>query len=373
MPYFCTLVGSKWNLHKKDSSDSLGTHPTKKACIQQMRAVYSQESRNPKNIIFDGPISSPPSDFDQKLKESDKEVNVTVNSQGGDFFEAVSVFNKLRNSGKRIKVHISPFAMSAGAVIALAGDEIIMPENGLMMFHVPKVEIFGIKDAEQLEKLSAALRASEEVLINIIMSKTKKSKEECEQLMRNDTWLTADEARNLGIVNEIIPIVHEIQNVQGFQMPERVINFLKEKNEMPLKEICDQFNVKDETELINLITELRKNQIPKTMEVAPSLLNMIKKARESELDTLVSTGKVIPAVINELKTKFITDERIKTDASSGNQEFEHIINALSKNEEVISFKGKTGVQNLGKGSGTETDDDVCVRLMEAKKKKLQTQ
>src|SRR3990172_185655 len=58
MPYSCTLVGRKWNLHKKDSSDAIGSHNSKRECTQQMRAIYANELNDPKNIVFDGIINS---------------------------------------------------------------------------------------------------------------------------------------------------------------------------------------------------------------------------------------------------------------------------------------------------------------------------
>src|SRR5688572_9704440 len=113
--------------------------------------------------------------------------------------------------GKQVHVHVNPLAFSAGAVLALAGDKVYMPENGLIMFHTPKTDSHTMKDASQLEKLTNALRASEDILINTLMSKTKKSKEDCEAIMRNDTWLTATEAKNIGIVDEIVPIYRDVQ------------------------------------------------------------------------------------------------------------------------------------------------------------------
>jgi len=356
MPYACTLVGSKWNLHKEDSKESLGSHLSKKDCMQQMKAVYSSELANPKNIVFDGMLYKP-FDFEEKLKQDGDTLNVVINSQGGDFFDAIAIHNQLRNSGKKIVCHINPIALSAGAIVALAGDKIIMPENGLIMFHSPKVMPEGMKDAGDLEKITNALRASESILINTLISKTKKSQEECQAIMDNETWLTASDAKKMGICDEVVSIYRDIQ-IQNY-FPEKIVNFVKENNEMPMKEMCDLFGVKDEAGLTQYITELKANQTPKVMDVPVSLLNMIKKARESELESLVTTGKVIPAVTNELKLKFISDDRIKSDASTGNQEFEHIVNALSKNESVISFAAKTGIQG-----GTKALDNNGVAIDE---------
>lgn len=369
MPYSCTLVGRKWNLHKNDSPDVLGAHNTKRECTQQMRAIYANELSHPKNLVFDGPIDDwNISSLDSQIANSDAEINVVINSKGGDFYNAIIGHQKLRNSGKKVRVHINPLAFSAGAVLALAGDEIFMPANGLMMFHTPKLESAFMKDADQLEKLTNTLRASEEVLVNTLMSKTHKSKEECQAIMKNDTWLTAQEAKNLGIVTEIVPIYRDLQ-VQNYY-PERIVNFIKENAEMPLKELLEQVGVKDEAELITLISDLRKNQKERPATVSPSLLNMIKKSRETEIDTLLATGKIIPVVVNELKKEYTTDERVLLDAATGSQEFERVINTHSKNESVVSFKGTTGSQLTRKldnsDANADKEGDLAAERMKAK-------
>ena len=369
MPYSCTLVGRKWNLHKKDSSDAIGSHNSKRECTQQMRAIYANELNDPKNIVFDGIINST-FGFDYQLANAGEIINVVINSRGGDFFDAIAMHQKLRNSGKQIIVHINPVAISAGAVLALAGDKIYMPENGAMMFHSPMVAPEGMKDADQLEKMTAGLRVAEDMLVNTLMSKTKKTKEECQVIMKDGTWLTAEEAKNIGIVDEIVPIYRDVQ-IQNY-FPERIVNFLKEKQDMPLKELLEQVGVKDEVELVALVAELRKNQIPKPVTYSPSFINMFKQAREVQLNLLIDQGKAIPVVINELKLKFCVDERITLDASTGNQEFESIVNTLSKNEEIISFKGKTGLQKgqlKDDNKGGDEDDNLLARLMEKEKKK----
>lgn len=367
MPYSCTLVGSSWHLHKKGSSDVLGSHKTKKDCNQQMRAIYASELSKPENLIIDGIIAEYNIwDIDSKISSAKDSIDVVINSEGGDLLTALSVHQKLRNSGKKVNVHINPIAASAGAVIALAGDYIYIPENGLVMFHRPAIVPNGAKDSEELTKMVNTLKAMEEVLINTMVSRTKKSKEECEELMNKATWLTAEEAFEMGIVDEVVPIYRDVKVRNYF--PERIVNFLKEKDDMPLKEICDQFGAKDEADLVKLINDLKANQKPAAVNTPESILNMLKKAREIEINSLVSTGKIAPVVATELKNHYCNDNTIKNEFSSGieNGEFERVINSHSKNEKIISFNGSSGQQTGGtndKNKTSEEDDDVCARLM----------
>lgn len=376
MPYTCRLMGGKYVLTKKNSTKAIGTHDSEKSCKQQMRAIYANESSNPKNLVFNDFISMP-FDMEDKIVNSGDEINVYINSRGGDFIDAIKIHNQLRSSGKRVICYIDPFAYSAGAVLALAGDEVYMVENGLLYFHTPKIITQGMKDATQLEKMSEALRANEEVLVNTLMSKTKKSHDECIAIM-NDTWMTPTEAMNMGIVDEIIPINRDVkmENISnlGINFPERILNFVREKSDMGLKEICKKFSLPEddtgETKLVEMIENLQKNQLKPKLTVTPSIINMVRSARETELNSLVADGKIIPAVATDLKKKYITDEQIVNFVETESPEFDNIVNSLKMNESVISFKGRTGVQKLpGSIESGSDEENTLVNDMKNRSKK----
>lgn len=356
MPYKCELIGSRWKLTKKSGGDPLGSHETKKECQRQMRAVYSTESQNPKNIIYNGYIYDSGM-LDDQIKDSGDETNVWINSKGGDFIEAISIHNKLRNSGKKIITHIDPFAISAGAVVALAGDEIYIVENGAMMFHAPKMISSEAKTAEQLAEDSKTLEVMKNVFVNTITSRTKMSEVQARELISKDTWFTAEEALKIGLVDEIIPIYRDVKLENSF--PDRIVNYLKEKEQMPLKEICAKFGVDEsEDKLIAFIESLMGNQQKKPPVTSPEFVNMVRDARIVQIDSLFAAGKATPVVIAELKTKFGTEAAVISDAASGSKEFENIIALWNKNEKIINFGGSTGGQGSGDTSklGDENKD-----------------
>lgn len=372
MPYSCTLEGSRWKLTKKGSSDSLGSHRTKHECMSQMRAIYSNEKKKPTNFVFDGTIYNNEM-IDYRISQiTDNEINLVINSKGGSFLDSISLHNKFRSAGKKIICYIDPFAFSAAATLALAGDEIYMVENGMMMFHPPMLPPGDeAKNAEQTEKDAVWLRKAEEILVNTLMSKTLLSKEECEKIIKNETWLTAEEALKMGIVNDIIPINRDV-TVENY-FPLKAINFLEEKKKMPLKEVCERLGLADQTEdgLIKYIDTLKNSQPKPPVEYSDAIINSVKSAREIQLDSLVNNGKATPAVVIELKTKYLEPTRIKTDLQNNSSEFDAVVSSHAKNEEIISFKGKSGTQPLPKGREGEEEDKVLVNDMEKRKKALQ--
>lgn len=132
-----------------------------------------------------------------------KTLNVYINSPGGDVFEGVAIYNMLKRHKAHIKVHIDGLAASIASVIAMAGDEIIMPSNAMLMIHNPWTFAMGnAKDlreaADRLEKVGTSIRQS-------YLAKTgdKLSEDDLTALMDAETWLAAQEAYDYGLCDEV--------------------------------------------------------------------------------------------------------------------------------------------------------------------------
>lgn len=65
------------------------------------------------------------------------QINLHINSPGGDVFDGIAIFNALKHHGAAITVHIDGLAASMASVIAMVGNPVIMPENTMMMIHKP--------------------------------------------------------------------------------------------------------------------------------------------------------------------------------------------------------------------------------------------
>jgi len=345
MPYTCKAVGEKYHLTKRGSDKAFGTHDSQADCMKQMRALYANETTRPQNITFDGMILQP-FNFDEKVANAGNEITLVINSQGGDFLDSITMHNKIRNSGKKVTAYINPFAISAAAVLALAADEIYMVENGVMKFHAPIARQDGYKDAAEYEKVAAGLRVAEDMLVKTMASKIKKTEEECRAIMNSDAYYTADQALAAGIIDGIIPIYRDPGSISNLGFPAQIMNFLEEKKDMPLQELCAKFGVADETALETLIANLQKNQVKAPPVVTPALVNMVKQSREKDLEYLVTDGSCTPDTVNALKLEFLNDDSMKSDCikDDPNSQFNKIIGAIKKNPKVLNFNPKTGRQ-----------------------------
>ena len=88
------------------------------------------------DVTIEG-MSISPQFVKDKLKEmnNEKEIVVNINSNGGDVFSGVAIYNMLQRHSAKIIVNIDGIAASIASVIAMAGDVVNMPRNGMMMIH----------------------------------------------------------------------------------------------------------------------------------------------------------------------------------------------------------------------------------------------
>lgn len=364
MPYACKLVGDKYKLQKKDGSKTFGTHSTRKECLAQMRAIYHHELNAENNLRFEDTVFVP-WDLDQKIQDSGNEIHVIVNSKGGSFLDSMIIHNKLRNSGKKVIGHVIQLAASAGANILLACDEVYVPENGIIMFHMPRVRFDDDKTSNELKEIANQLESLESTLVSTLMAKTKKSEVECREMLNKETYLTPVQALELGIVTEIVPLHENIRNEFRNNFPAEIVQFVNEmkakESNMAMKEVCQKFGIEESDDaLIAFIESLQKKQPKPKMEVSNSIVNIVKSSRETELNSLVAEGFVTTAVVNDLKLEYTNEDRIKSEVQSlddPNKEFSKFVNALRKNEVVVSFAGKSGVQQVNKGSKDDNNAD----------------
>lgn len=136
----------------------------------------------------------------EKIKSDDVEIH--INSKGGDVYASVAICNYIKDSNKNVTVVIDAIAASGASIIAMAGDNIKMYPNSLMMIHRASCYCYGNADglrkiATDLEKFDKAVQAS-------YMDHFKGEKEELAKLIYDETYLTAEECLTLGFADEII-------------------------------------------------------------------------------------------------------------------------------------------------------------------------
>ncbi|WP_404490134.1 MULTISPECIES: head maturation protease, ClpP-related [unclassified Bacillus (in: firmicutes)] len=151
-----------------------------------------------------------------------EKIHVHINSGGGSAFDGVAICNQLKQHDAEVIVHIDGWAASAASVIAMAGDKIIMPSNTMMMIH--QASTFEYGNADLFEKTARDLRKIDSALAASYKKRFVGTDEELKQLLKDETWLTAEEAVALGLADEIADEI-EIDDTQEEEEEEVVENF----------------------------------------------------------------------------------------------------------------------------------------------------
>jgi len=128
-------------------------------------------------------------------------LNVYINSPGGAVFEGVAIYNTLRRHAARKIVHIDGLAASIASVIAMAGDEIRIATNGMMMIHNPYGLAMG--EADELRRMADALDKIKGAILDTYVLRTGGKADEIERQMDAETWMNADEAVAAGFADLI--------------------------------------------------------------------------------------------------------------------------------------------------------------------------
>lgn len=129
------------------------------------------------------------------------DIDLRINSLGGSVFEGNAIYNGLKAHKAKVHVKIDGIAASIASVIAMAGDDIEIPENGMIMIHDPWTYAGGTS-----EDMRAAADMLDKVKVGIIAAyrlKTGKKDEDISELMKAETWMTAQEAIDNGFADKM--------------------------------------------------------------------------------------------------------------------------------------------------------------------------
>ena len=253
--------------------------------------------------------------FKQDIENLGDVENITlhINSPGGSVFSAVAIANTLKNHKAKVLANIDGLAASAATIITSACDTVRMPKNALFMIHNPITFAYG--NNQEMQKTVQMLDKVKNSIIETYLNKTKTDKETLSELMDNETWMNAEEAKEYGFIDEILDenvekevienkliinnTAFDISKFKNFKEKKiqepRVINISVNSTGSP-EEIADKFrNILNSTENQknkggNMTLEELKNKFP---ELCNQIFNEGKEAgitkereRMREIDNL---------------------------------------------------------------------------------------
>ncbi len=129
-------------------------------------------------------------------------IDLRLNSPGGSVFDAVAIYNALQRHDGEITVWIDGIAASAASYVAMAGDEIVMPENAFLMIHNPSGLVMGT--SAEMREMAATMDKIAGSMIRGYAARSGRSEEEIAALMAAETWFDAEAAITAGLATRMV-------------------------------------------------------------------------------------------------------------------------------------------------------------------------
>lgn len=181
-----------------------------------------------------------PSMVDKAIEKANGEdLEVEINSGGGSVFAGSEIYTALKSYPGNVTVKIVGLAASAASVIAMAGKKVLMSPTAQMMIH--NVSSCAEGDYREMEHTAEILKNANDTIANAYRLKTGKEQKELLSLMDKETWMTAQKAKELGFIDEIM--FEDIQLAASTSysglLPPEVINKIRNTVKNPVQNESD--------------------------------------------------------------------------------------------------------------------------------------
>jgi ATP-dependent Clp endopeptidase proteolytic subunit ClpP len=138
----------------------------------------------------------------EQIQQSSGPLDVRINSGGGFVHEGLAIHTALAQYPDRVTVTVDGIAASMASAVAMAGDQIRMAENALLMVHDPWSGAIG--NSEELRKEAETLDKIRDSLVGIYARRTGADRETVTAWMNAETWFDAEDALAAGLADEIL-------------------------------------------------------------------------------------------------------------------------------------------------------------------------
>ena len=298
-------------------------------------------------------------------------INLEINSPGGSVFDALAIFNALKNSGKQINVKVMGIAASAASYIAMVGDKITMPENTFMMVHNPLNAIYG--NAADMREMADVLDKVGNSLVATYVARTGQSDAEIRDLLAKDSYLTAAECLELGFADEVTPAMKVTAKFEREHLPEHIQALFKTTEDKPAGEEPKPVEeVKEEPVAFATQIEAAATQaglsaystmwaLDASIDSMDKLQNRIKEAKEIVAlcavakqpecaEGFIASGKTLTearSLLCETLAKSDDKSRVDTTSQSSNKPTCGVQSSAVKTADIWAARRSLGVKHHG--------------------------
>lgn len=174
----------------------------------------------------------------EALPEDGSDVVIEVNSNGGLVTVGSDIYTTLKNYSGHVTVEVTGMAASACSVAIMGADKVVISPTAQIMIHKALLNYVS-GNSDDFESAANALKASDKGIINAYKAKTGLGENELLELMKNETYMSADEAVEKGFADEIMTFNESeaVASIGNGLLPQAVIDEFFEVHRKRRKEI----------------------------------------------------------------------------------------------------------------------------------------
>ena len=130
------------------------------------------------------------------------QINVYINSYGGEVAEGLAIYNALRRHKATVRTYCDGFACSAASIVFMAGDERVMSNASLLMIH--NAWMLAMGDQNDLRKNADDLEVINAATIQAYLNHVNISEDKLKEMMDAETWISAADALEMGFATAVV-------------------------------------------------------------------------------------------------------------------------------------------------------------------------
>ena len=294
------------------------------------------------------------------------EVIFLINSGGGSVFDGYEIFNLIKGYTGKTTAKIVGVAASAASFIAMAANTVQASALSQIMIHRAANSNQG--NAPSHRDNASFLEQVDNTIVKAYTMRNKKTDEEMIALMDKTTWFTAEQALEVGIIDEIInndvsvpKIYNSLENKQ--EVIDKLINLGSVEN-MKKALLNKNLGISGVTNTIdNTNTNSKEEEImtvDKLKQEHPSIYNQI--VEDAQKEAVTNERSRIKAIQNlsVQGVEDVIDDGIERGLSAGEVAI-NIINAQKKIGEnhlqnVMKDANESGINNISNEPAPQNSD-----------------
>ena len=217
--------------------------------------------------------------FAASIPKDDDTIDMRIFCNGGSVVEGWAIYDRLRQSGKKISCTVEGKAASMATIIMLAAPKENRKayENAAFLLHNPWVPGWCLGDqlnAKDLKNQSEEMQMWQDKMVDAYVERCECDREEIQALMDKDIFISTSEALRLGLISSTVAPISASASKRNIE------NFINSKQQNPkamekktevkaslLDKILAKLGVKTLEEAEQAVAEPQAKEEPKAMEL----------------------------------------------------------------------------------------------------------